>query len=135
MNELNRKAMVLGNKLAPRMGGDRKAAFAEAWIIVKAGGLTLPVRGVSFGNRPVALSRLAKYDSRAIKAVAVPEPANTYDPHAVAVMVGINGGRGLYKIGYVPAAMTAAVSVLARQLPHLGVVEGATRGARISLGI
>lgn len=26
MNELNRKAMVLGNKLAPRMDGDRKAA-------------------------------------------------------------------------------------------------------------
>jgi hypothetical protein len=37
MNELNRKAMVLGNKLAPRMGRDRKAAFVEAWAIVKAG--------------------------------------------------------------------------------------------------
>jgi hypothetical protein len=41
MNELSRKAMTLGNKLAPRMGGDRKAAFVQAWIIVKAGGLEL----------------------------------------------------------------------------------------------
>jgi hypothetical protein len=30
------KVMTLGNKLAPRMG-DRRAAFVEAWIIVKAG--------------------------------------------------------------------------------------------------
>ncbi|GHT64535.1 hypothetical protein FACS1894110_04380 [Spirochaetia bacterium] len=51
MNELNRKAMVLGNKLAPRIGGDRKATFVEAWIIVKVGGLTLPVRGVFQGSR------------------------------------------------------------------------------------
>jgi hypothetical protein len=30
MNDLSKKAMILGNKLAPRMGGDRKAAFVEA---------------------------------------------------------------------------------------------------------
>jgi hypothetical protein len=50
--------MTLGNKLAPRMG-ERRAAFVQAWIIVKAGGLEVAVRGVSFGNRQEALRRLA----------------------------------------------------------------------------
>jgi hypothetical protein len=53
-SELKSKVMTLGNKLAPRMGGDRKAAFVEAWVIVKKGGLELAVRGVSFGNRQEA---------------------------------------------------------------------------------
>jgi hypothetical protein len=38
-SELKSKVMTLGNRLAPRMGGDRKAAFVQAWAIVKAGGL------------------------------------------------------------------------------------------------
>jgi hypothetical protein len=38
--------MTLGNKLALRMG-DRRAAFVQAWIIVKAGGLELAVKGVT----------------------------------------------------------------------------------------
>ena len=135
MNELNRKAMVLGNKLAPRVGGDRKAAFVHAWIIVKAGGLTLPVRGVSFGSRQEALRRLTRYNPADVRAVLVPEPLNPVDPAAVAVMVGVQGGRGLYRLGYVPAAMAPVAAVLGRQLPRLAVVEGTSRGARISLGI
>jgi hypothetical protein len=47
--------MALGNRLAPRMGGNRRAAFIQAW------GLELAVRGVSFGNRQEALRRLAAY--------------------------------------------------------------------------
>jgi hypothetical protein len=73
-SELKSKVVTLGNKLAPRMG-DRRAAFVEAWAIVKAGGLELAVRGGSFGNRQEALLRLA-----------------AYNPAAVAVMVGVNGG-------------------------------------------
>jgi hypothetical protein len=53
------KVMNLGNKLAPRMG--RHDAFVRAWVIVKAGGLTLPVKGVTFGTRQEALKRLAAY--------------------------------------------------------------------------
>ncbi|GHU81789.1 hypothetical protein FACS189468_5050 [Spirochaetia bacterium] len=90
------------------MDGDRKAAFVQAWIIVKAGGLTLPVRGVSFGNRQEALRRLARYNPADVRAVLVPEPSNPVDPAAVAVMVGVQGGRGLYRLGYVLAANTAA---------------------------
>jgi hypothetical protein len=133
MNELNRKAMVLGNKLAPRLDGDRKAAFVEAWAIVKAGGLTLPVRGVTFGNRQEALRRLASYRPQDVRAVLVPEPSNPVDPAAVAVMVGVNGGRGLYRLGYVPTAMAPAAAVLGAQLPRLAVVDGTSRGARLTL--
>jgi hypothetical protein len=132
-NEMKSKVMTLGNKLAPRMGGDRKAAFVEAWAIVKAGGLVLPVRGVSFGNRQEALRRLASYRPQDVRAVLVPEPSSPRDPAAVAVMVGIQGGPGLYRLGYLPAAMAPVAAVLGRQLPRLVVMNGTTRGARITL--
>jgi hypothetical protein len=58
--ELSSKTMTLGNKLSPRIG-DRKAAFVQAWAIVKAESVTLPVRGVTTGRRQEALRRLAAY--------------------------------------------------------------------------
>lgn len=134
-NELKSKVMTLGNKLAPRMDGDRRAAFVEAWAIVKTGSLVLPVRGVSFGNRQEALRRLASYQPQDIRAVLVPEPSNPRDPAAIAVMVGVQGGPGLYRLGYLPAAMAPVAAVLGRKLPRLQVVEGTTRGARITLGV
>jgi hypothetical protein len=97
--ELKSKVMARGNKLAPRMGGDRRAAFVEAWAIVKVGDLEMAVKGVSFGNRQEALRRLAAYNPTAIRAVLVPEPENLADPQAVAVRVGVNGGKGLYRLG------------------------------------
>jgi hypothetical protein len=140
--ELKSKAMGLGNRLAPRMGGDRKAAFIQAWAIVKAGGLELAVKGVSFGNRQEALKRLSTYSPGQIRTVFVPDPNNPADPAAVAVMVGVQNGRGLYRLGYVPREMTAAVSAIVGQLPALRVVSGtwgwtgkATLGARIVLVI
>ncbi|GHV75549.1 hypothetical protein AGMMS49942_03700 [Spirochaetia bacterium] len=134
MENMKSKVMVLGNKLAPKVG-NRRDAFVQAWIIVKAGGLTLPVRGVLQGSRQEALRRLARYNPSEVRAVLVPEPSNPVDPAAVAVMVGVQGGCGLYRLGYVPAANTAAVSVLARQLPALNVVGFDTLGARITLGM
>ena len=56
-SELKSNVMTLGNKPAPRMGGDRRAAFVQAWIIVQAGGLELAVRGVyplGTGRKPCA---------------------------------------------------------------------------------
>jgi hypothetical protein len=130
------KVMTLGNKLAPRMGGDRRAAFVEAWAIVKAGGLELAVRGVSFGNRQEALRRLAAYNPAQVRAVLVPEPSNPRDPAAVAVMVGVNGGRGLYRLGYVPRNMAPVAAALRVQLPRFRLVEGEySRGARLALAI
>ena len=141
--EMKSKVMSLGNRLAPRMGGDRKAAFVKAWAIVKAGGLELAVKGVSFGNRQEALKRLSGYSPDQIKAVLVPEPSNPADPAAVAVMVGVQGGRGLYRLGYVPANMAAvAVAVMGAKLPALRIVSGTwgwaektTYGARIALAV
>jgi hypothetical protein len=141
-SELKSKIVTLGNKLAPRMGGDRKAAFIQAWAIVKVGGLEIAVKGVSFGNRQEALKRLAVYSPGQIKTVFVPEPTNPADPKAVAVMVGVQNGRGLYRLGYVPREMIATVSAIGGQFPALRVVSGAwgwtgkvTFGARIALAV
>jgi hypothetical protein len=134
-NELKSKVMTLGNKLAPRMG-DRRAAFVEAWAIVKAGGLELAVRGVSFGNRQEALRRLARYNPADVRALLVPEPSNPADPAAVAVMVGVQGGRGLYRLGYVPRTLAPVVVALRVQLPRLHLVEWEhSRGARVILAV
>ncbi|MDR1025105.1 MAG: hypothetical protein LBL56_05205 [Treponema sp.] len=133
--ELKSKVMTLGNKLAPRMG-DRRAAFVEAWIIVKAGTVELAVRGVSFGNRQEALRRLARYNPVDVRAVLVPEPSNQADPRAVAVMVGVQGGRGLYRLGYVPRNLAPVATVLGGQIPRLRLVEGEYgRGARVTLAV
>jgi hypothetical protein len=134
--ELKSKVMSLGNRLAPRMDGDRAAAFVQAWRIVKAGGLELAVKGVSFGTRQEALKRLAAYRPEQIKAVIVPEPGNPADPAALAVMVGVQNGRGLYRLGYVPKNMTVAVSALGRRFPAVRVVSGSwSFGARVALGV
>jgi hypothetical protein len=122
-SELKSKVMTLGNKLAPLMG-DRRAAFREAWAIVKAGTVELAVRGVSFGNRQEALKRLAGYAPEQVRAVLVPEPSNRIDPAAVAVMVGVNGGKGLFRLGYVPQTLAPVVVALRVQLPRLRLVEG-----------
>ena len=139
--ELKSKAVSLGNRLAPRMDGNKSAAFIRAWQIVKAGGLELAVKGVSFGNRQEALKRLAVYSPGQVRAVLVPEPENKQDPAAVAVMVGVQGGKGLFRLGYVPRNMAAVVSAMRGQLPAMRVVSGTwgrygktTYGARIALG-
>ncbi|MDR0496623.1 MAG: HIRAN domain-containing protein [Treponema sp.] len=139
-SETKSKVMSLGNRLAPRMGGNRSAAFVRAWQIVKAGGLELAVKGTSFGTRQTALKRLANYAPDQIRAVLVPEPSNPVDPAAVAVMVGVQGGKGLYRLGYVPREIAPVVTALRGKLPALRVVSGSwgwpgkkTFGARITL--
>src|SRR5215510_12712316 len=104
-SELKSRVMSLGNRLAPKMGGDREAAFIKAWQIVKAGGLELAVKGTSFGKRQEALKRLAAYSPGQIRAVLVPEPNNPVDPAAVAVHAGVQGGKGLFCLGYIPRNM------------------------------
>jgi hypothetical protein len=107
------------------MDGDRRAAFVQAWSIVKAGGLEVAVRGVSFGSRQEALRRLA-----------------AYNPAAMAVMVGVQGGKGLYRLGYVPRTLTPVAAALGGKFPALRVVSGSwgwanktTFGARLALAV
>jgi hypothetical protein len=129
--ELKSKVVSLGNRLAPRMG--RSAAFIRAWAIVKAGGLELAVKGVSFGNRQEALRRLAQYEPAQVRAFIVPEPENKADRKAARVMVGIQGGRGLYCLGYLPAEYAPAASSL--KASGLRVLDGDIRGARLALAV
>ena len=145
-NKLKSRVMSLGNRLTPKMDGDRTAAFIRAWEICKAGGLELAVKGTSFANRQEALKRLANYAPEKIKTVLVPEPSNPKDGNAIAVLVGIQNGRGLFKLGYVPADLTQIVAAIrgnhSLQFPALRVVSGTwgwankvTFGARLALGI
>jgi hypothetical protein len=108
----------------------------QAWAIVKAGGLELAVKGVSFGNRQEALRRLAAYNPADVRAVLVPEPENPADPAAMAVMVGVQGGTGLCRLGYVPRNLAPVAAALGGQIPRFRLVEGEySRGARLALAI
>ena len=88
-SEMKSKVMSMGNRLAPRMDGDRRAAFMRAWAIVKAGGLELVVKGTSFGTRQEALKRLTAYAPDQVRAVLVPEPTNPVDHAAVVTAMGV----------------------------------------------
>jgi hypothetical protein len=129
--ETKSKAMALGNRLSSRMG--RHEAFVRAWAIVKAGGLELAVRGVSFGNRQEALKRLSGYAPEQVRAFIVPEPENAADRKAAAVMVGVQNGRGLYCLGYLPADFAPAAASL--KAKGLRVLDGDIRGARLALAV
>jgi hypothetical protein len=130
--ELKSKAMSLGNRLSSRM--DRHDAFVRAWQIVKAGGLELAVKGVSFGNRQEALRRLASYAPDQVRAFIVPEPENKADNKAARVMVGVQNGKGLYCMGYLPREYAPAAKSL--KAARLRVLDGGDiRGARLALAV
>jgi hypothetical protein len=133
-SELKSKVMTIGNRLSSRM--DRRDAFIQAWQIVKSGVVSFPVRGVTAGSRQEALRRLTQYEPAQVRAFLMPEPENSVDKNAVAVMVGVNGGRGLYRLGYVPRNMAPVVAALRVQLPRLRLVEGEhNQGARLALAV
>jgi len=133
--ETRRKVVTLANRLTPKMDGDKSAAFVKAWAIVKAGTIEITINGVSFGMRQEALRRLAKYEPAQIKTVLVPEPENKHDSEAIAVKVGINGGRGIYTIGYIPRTFTAIVKAIGANFPVLRVLTGDINGARLALAV
>ena len=127
--ETKSKVMTLGNKLARTM--DRREAFIQAWIIVKAGSLELSVKGTSFGTRQTALKRLAAYDPSQIRTWVTPEPENPADPAAMAVMVMVQGGKGCYRLGYLPRELTAVATVF--KAASIRILPGDIHGAKISL--
>jgi guanyl-specific ribonuclease Sa len=129
--EMKSKVMAIGNRLSSRM--DRHEAFVKAWAIVKAGGLELAVKGTSFGNRQEALKRLSGYAPDQVRAFVVPEPENAADRKAARVMVGVQNGRGLYCMGYLPAEYAPAAASL--KAKGLRVLDGDIRGARLALAV
>jgi len=130
--ELKSRACAIGNRLAATMG--RAQAFAKAWAVVKAGAVDMSVHGVSFGRRQEALRRLAQYAPDAVRVFLVSEPENQHDRNAVAVMVGVQGGRGYYKLGYVPAGDTAAAQAV-RGKVSVRVLSGDMHGARLRIAV
>jgi hypothetical protein len=70
-----------------------------------------------------------------VRAVLVPEPENQADPAAVAVMVGVQGGRGLYRLGYIPREQAGIAAALQGKLPALRLLDGDIRGARVRLAV
>ena len=130
--ETKSKVMSLGNRLAAK-SQNRSAAFVRAWAIVKAGGLELAVKGVTFGNRQEALRRLVSYAPDQVRAFIVPEPGNAVDRRAAVVMVGVQNGRGLYCLGYLPAGYAPAAASL--KVTGLRVLDGDIRGARLALAV
>jgi hypothetical protein len=114
---------------------NRKAAFVRAWAIVKAGGVTLPVKGVTAGTRQDALRRLARYNLASVRVWITPEPENRYDRNAQAVWVMVNGGPGAYRLGYIPREQTGIAAALRGKLPALRLLDGDIRGARVTLAV
>jgi len=114
-------------------GMTRKEAFAKAWSIVRNGGFEIAITGVSFGSRQEALRKLATYDPKEIIALLVPEPDCKHDPDAIDVKVMVNGGKGIYTLGYVPRTDTKVVRAFLGRVPEIRLVDGETKGARIRL--
>jgi len=122
----------IGNRLAKTM--PRKDAFIQAWQIVKSGSVTFPVRGVMVGSHQEALRRLATYEPAQVRAFLLPEPTNPVDKNAIAVMVGVQNGRGLYRLGYIPASETAKATAI-RGRVSIRVLPGDINGARLILAV
>jgi hypothetical protein len=133
---MNKSAVCkIANKMTAA-GMNRRTAFGLAWIWAKQGGLEVKVSGVSFGNRQEALRRLARYNPSEVKALLVPEPENPADPRAVAVMVGVQGGKGLFKLSYVASRLAPVAAALSGKLPALNILSGGNiLGARLALAI
>ena len=122
----------IGNRLSRTM--PRKDAFIQAWQIVKSGSVCFPVRGVTVGSRQEALRRLTQYEPSQVRAFLMPEPENKFDSHAIAIMVGVQNGRGLYRLGYIPANETAKAAAIQGRA-SIRVLPGDINGARLTLAV
>ncbi len=132
MNNTRSKVFTLGNKLTKTL--PRPLAFSRAWELVKAGKYEAKIKGVTFGNRQEALRRLSSYNPSLIRAFLVPEYDNPIDHNAISVMVGVQNGKGLYKLGYVPAEDTGIISALQKKSTRINILKGDIYGARMIIG-
>jgi hypothetical protein len=120
----------IANKLSREL--PRHDAFVQAWAIVEKGAVEIKAAGTSFGRRPEALIRLASYAPAQVRAFIVPEPENRADPVALKIMVGVQGGKGLFCIGYIPREAVPVVAAL-RTLPAIRVAGDAVKGLRFTV--
>jgi hypothetical protein len=138
MNMNKATVFSVGNRLAKTM--PRHDAFVQAWQIVRSGAVSFPVRGVTVGSRQEALRRLAAYEPSQVHTFLMPEPENPVDKNAIAVMVMVQGGPGVYRLGYIPAKETAKAAAIHGKA-SIRVVSGSwgfcgvTHGARLTLAV
>ena len=108
INEVRRAVVTLANRIN-RKAHDLSGAFIRAWNIVKGKLMLSKVAGVSFGNRPGALAKLARINPKDISVELIREQDNQYDDNAVGVHVAANGSR-FYQLGYLPREVAELVS-------------------------
>ena len=104
----------VANKLAKRLG--KSKAFKAAWFVVK--GQAVAVKGVSFGNRQTALSRLSKYNKEDISIQLQPGAEGS-----VAVVANVRN-KGAYQMGF----LSRQNAVIVRLMELVG------HGVKVSLG-
>lgn len=93
-----------------KQGYTLSAAFRAAWRLAKSKA-AVKVAGVSKYNRQTALEHLRSYATESVAVTLQRESRNTYDSNAIAVLVSVNGSKA-YKMGYIPAAVAAILSVV-----------------------
>jgi hypothetical protein len=128
---MNKSAVCrIANRISRNVS--RHDAFVQAWAIVNAGAVEIKAAGTSFGRRPEALTRLASYAPAQVRAFIVPEPENPADPVALKIMAGVQGGRGLFCMGYIPREAVPVVATL-RTLPAVRVVGDTVKRLRFTV--
>ena len=128
------------NKLV-KQGYSRSEALREAWRLAKLPEISVKVKGTAATEqRQEALAHLTQYSPELVSFRVAGEPANRYDPNAVAVIASVKG-KGSFLIGYLARELAANISTLLRAglaLLSSGTVTGGyapnmNYGARVSL--
>ena len=128
------------NKLV-KQGYSRSEALREAWRLAKLPEISVKVKGTAATEqRQEALAHLTQYSPELVSFRVAGEPANRYDPNAVAVIASVKG-KGSFLIGYLARELAANISTLLRAglaLLSSGAVTGGyapymNYGARVSL--
>jgi hypothetical protein len=102
-----------------------------AWVLEGKRTYVFNVVGVTYGNRQEALSRLVWMNPRDIHTFIVPEPDNSYDPDALAVMVLVQGAPRAYCIGYIARADQEKVKPFIGSVPGFEILSGDSYGVRL----
>lgn len=102
-NVTNRsRVMTLANTIVRNSKMTRSLATKSAWSISRVNSFATKIRGVAQPLPQKALARLSELDSSLIHLRLVPEPNNSHDSNACAVMVSWNGS-GELRLGYLAA--------------------------------
>jgi len=109
ITKIRKAVATLANKINGKIK-NLSAAFRKAWAVIKGKTIQSKVAGVSFGNTQKALSRLTKYNPKAVSVELIREN-NEHDINAIAVTVSVNNSKA-YKIGFLPRDLAQYITKL-----------------------